>query len=98
MDSPEETVQLIIAESERLTQYLNALPPEAWRTPSACKRWEVRDVVAHLAAQAEFYVEVISRSLQGDISTPEGRAAPAGPPRPTDLVRGWRPPRDSPGN
>ena len=52
MDSPEDTVQLVIVESERLTQYLTALPPEAWRKPSACDRWEVRDVVAHLAGQA----------------------------------------------
>ena len=75
MDSPEERVKIVIAESERLKQYLNALPPEAWRTPSACDRWEVRDVVAHLAAQGQFYADMISRSLQGDTSTPEGRPA-----------------------
>jgi uncharacterized protein (TIGR03083 family) len=76
MDSPEVTVQLVIAESERLIQYLDILPPEAWRTPSACDRWEVRDVVAHLAAQGQFYADMITRSLQGDASTPEGRPAP----------------------
>jgi uncharacterized protein (TIGR03083 family) len=76
MDSPEETVQLVIAESERLIQYLNTLSPEAWRTPSACDRWEVRDVVAHLAGQGQFYADMIAQSLQGDASTPEGRPAP----------------------
>jgi uncharacterized protein (TIGR03083 family) len=76
MDSPEETVKLIMAESERLTQYLTALPPEAWSTPSACARWEVRDVVAHLAGQGEFYADAIMRSLQGDPSPPAGRPAP----------------------
>ena len=65
MDTPEETVQLIIAESERLTQYLTTLPPEAWSRPSACMRWEVRDVVAHLASGAEVYTDVITRSVQG---------------------------------
>ena len=75
MDSPEDTVQLVIAESERLIQYLHTLPPEAWRTPSACDRWEVRDVVAHLAVQGQFYADMISRSLQGNASTPEGRPA-----------------------
>jgi uncharacterized protein (TIGR03083 family) len=75
MDSPEDTVQLVIAESERLTQYLTALPPEAWRKPSACDRWEVRDVVAHLAGQAENYAAWITRSLQGDASTPAGLPA-----------------------
>ena len=76
MDSPEDTVKLLIAESDRLIQYLTTLPPEAWRTPSACTRWEVRDVVAHLANQGEFYADAITRSLQGDPSPPGGRPAP----------------------
>src|SRR5262245_42846110 len=75
MDSPEETVKLVIAESERLIRYLHTLLPEAWRTLSACNRWEVRDVVAHLAAQGQFYADMVSRSLQGDTSTPAGRPA-----------------------
>src|SRR5215471_19572623 len=73
MDSPEETVKLIMAESERLTQYLHSLPPEAWSTPSACARWEVRDVVAHLVLGAEIYAESISCGLRGDASAPAGR-------------------------
>lgn len=75
MPSPEETVQLVITESERLIQYLHTLPPEAWRTPSACDRWEVRDVVTHLAIQGQFYADMIARSLQGDASTPAGLPA-----------------------
>ena len=76
MDSPEERVKIVIAESGRLKQYLNTLSPEAWCMPSACDRWEVRDVVAHLAAGGQFYADMVSRSLQGDASTPEGRPAP----------------------
>jgi uncharacterized protein (TIGR03083 family) len=76
MDSAEETVKILIAESERLKQYLTSLPPEAWSKPSACGRWEVRDVVAHLAGGAEFCTDVISRGLQGDVSPPAGRPAP----------------------
>ena len=76
MDTPADTVKLLITESDRLIQYLTTLPPEAWRTPSACTRWEVRDVVAHLANQGEFYADAIRRSLQGDPSPPGGRPAP----------------------
>jgi uncharacterized protein (TIGR03083 family) len=76
MDSPEEIVQLVIAESERLIEYLHTLSPAAWRKPSACDRWEVRDVVAHLVGQGEFYAEAITRSLQGDPSPPGNRPAP----------------------
>jgi len=73
MNAPEDTVKLIIAESERLTQSLTTLPPEAWSTPSACECWEVRDVVAHLAIDTEVSTDVIARSVQGDASPPAGR-------------------------
>jgi uncharacterized protein (TIGR03083 family) len=76
MLAPEDTVTMMIAESERLSQYLSTLSPEAWCLPSACARWEVRDVVAHLVNQGEFYAETITRSLQGDSSPPVGRPAP----------------------
>jgi uncharacterized protein (TIGR03083 family) len=75
MDAPEDQIELVQAESERLKQYLSTLPPDAWHQPSACDRWQVRDVVAHLAGTAEFYSELISRGLQGDASPPEGAAA-----------------------
>src|SRR6266567_2865385 len=73
MHAPADTVQLILAESECLTQYLTTLPPAAWRIPSACERWEVRDVVAHLTLEAEMYTDMITRSVQGDASPPAGR-------------------------
>jgi uncharacterized protein (TIGR03083 family) len=75
MASPEETVQILLAESERLTHYLPTLSPAAWNAPSACHRWEVRDVVAHLAGQAEFYAAMIADSLRGDVSPPADRPA-----------------------
>ena len=76
MDPPEERVQIAIGETERLKEYLNSLPPEAWSKPTACDRWEVRDVVAHLAWSAEYFTERTHQSLQGDSSTPEGQPAP----------------------
>jgi len=48
MEALEARVALIQAEAAGLAQYLTTLPPEAWRQPSACQGWEVRDVVAHL--------------------------------------------------
>ena len=64
-------VTLIQAEAERLAQYLATLPPDAWRQPSACQGWEVRDVVAHLIQGAQFYVHTISRGVQGDMARPQ---------------------------
>jgi uncharacterized protein (TIGR03083 family) len=76
MEIPAYRVQLVQSESEQLLQYLTGLPPEAWHHPSACHRWEVRDVVGHLIAGAEFYAGTVSRGLQGDVSPPT--ALPAG--------------------
>ncbi|WP_089940631.1 maleylpyruvate isomerase family mycothiol-dependent enzyme [Candidatus Entotheonella palauensis] len=75
MDAPGDRIELLQAESERLKQYLTTLPPDAWHQPSACDRWQVRDVVAHLAGTAEFYMAVISGGLQGDASPPEALRA-----------------------
>jgi len=76
MDSPEERVSISIAESGRLQEYLSSLPPEAWSKPSACDRWEVRDVVAHLGGVAEAYIQRIHESLRIDLSTYEEQSAP----------------------
>jgi uncharacterized protein (TIGR03083 family) len=70
-------VTLIQAEAERLAQYLATLPPDAWRQPSACQGWEVRDVVAHLIQGAQFYVHTISRGVQGDMARPPELVPPA---------------------
>jgi uncharacterized protein (TIGR03083 family) len=76
MIPPKDIVTMLIAESERLIHYLTTLTSTDWHTPSACARWEVRNVVAHLANQGEFYADAITRSLQGDPSPPGGRPAP----------------------
>ncbi|MCH8186445.1 MAG: maleylpyruvate isomerase family mycothiol-dependent enzyme [Chloroflexi bacterium] len=76
MDSPEARVKIASAESERLNEYLSSLSAEAWSKPSACDRWEVRDVVAHLVGVAQSYTERTHRSLRGDSSPPEGLPAP----------------------
>src|SRR5437016_2467260 len=49
MATQAELVTVVQTESERLQQYLAALPQDAWTTPSACALWEIRDVVAHMS-------------------------------------------------
>jgi len=71
MEAPENLVKVIQTEAERLTESLQTLSPEAWSTPSACDLWEVGDVAAHLVFVAEFYADVISRGVRGDVSPPE---------------------------
>jgi uncharacterized protein (TIGR03083 family) len=72
METPHSRVTLVQAATAQLRQYLHTLPPEAWRRPSACQHWEVRDVVGHLILAAELYLGAISRGLHGDTSPPAG--------------------------
>ena len=77
MDSFVDRVKILQSESERIKQYLQALPPEALRKPSACTQWQVQDVIAHLVGVAETYANSVSRGLQGDTAPLPGRL-PAG--------------------
>jgi uncharacterized protein (TIGR03083 family) len=72
METPANRVQLIRSTSRQFGQYLHALPAASWNQPSACDRWEVRDVVGHLILGAELYFGIVSRGLHGDTSPPEG--------------------------
>ena len=77
MATEAERVKVVQTESERLKQYLAALPEDAWTKPSACALWEIRDVVAHLSSAANAYTGHITRGLRGDTSPPAaGRPAP----------------------
>jgi len=68
MVTPQDRVNLVKSESERLKEYLTGLPSEVWSQASACDLWQVRDVVAHLTWAAEGFAEAISRGIRGDAS------------------------------
>jgi len=76
MSTQTALVTVIQTESERLQQYLAALPQDAWTKPSACPLWDVRDVVAHLSRAPHAYTGHITRGLQGDTAPPAGTPAP----------------------
>jgi uncharacterized protein (TIGR03083 family) len=64
------------------------LPPEAFDHPTACHRWAVRDLLAHLVLATNFQTSMMRRGLQGDSSPPEGLpvAGALRAPTVTDLV------------
>ena len=66
METPETRVQLIQSASVQLGQYLHASPAAAWRRPSACDRWEVRDVIGHLILGLN---STLTSSLEGCTGT-----------------------------
>ena len=75
MDTPAQLIKVLQREAERLMQDLSTLAPDAWRRPSACDLWEVRDVVGHLTCMAERFRGTVSRAVRGA----EGRLMKGGP-------------------
>lgn len=59
-------------EAERLASYLGSLSPEGWNHSTACELWQVGDMLGHLVWIGEFYVQFVSRALEGDITPPPG--------------------------
>jgi len=76
MTSPEQRVELVKSESQRIQHYLQDLSDEDLNLISACDAWEVRDVVAHLTASVDLYESAISKGVTGDSNPPEGLSAP----------------------
>ena len=76
METLEDRVRIAASESARLKKYLGSLPAEAWNKPSACDRWSVRDVVAHLSEVGDAYVQRIHESMQIDLTKWDDQAAP----------------------
>ena len=75
MTSPEQRVELVKSESQRIQRYLEDLSDKDLTQTSACDAWEVRDVVAHLTASVDLYESAISRGITGDSNPPEGLSA-----------------------
>ena len=65
-------MKLFRSESQRFRKYLNTLSTEALDLPSACDKWNVGEVVAHLAWAVETYGGMMARGLHGDQSPIEG--------------------------
>ena len=76
MESPETRVRIAENESGRLKEYLASLSEEDWNKPSACQRWTVRDLVAHMAWVAESYTNRIHQSLRGEAVPADGSPPP----------------------
>ena len=72
MDTIQDRVALVKAESDKLGRFLESLSGQDRGQPSACDGWTVADVVAHLIGGAEMYTEHIFRGLQGTKSLPMG--------------------------
>ncbi len=72
MDALEHRVREVVLESERLYDYLSNLPDGAWKQQSACERWSIAAVVAHIISVADRHIGSITSGLQGDVVSSHG--------------------------
>ena len=84
-DQVKERIEVSKAESARLGQRLRGLSADDLNRPSACDRWAVGDVVAHLVFVVQFQKNMIVRGMQGDDSAPEGARRPGAADVPTEV-------------
>ena len=74
--SVEQNVQIVRALSNDLAGFLYTLPEDVWRDAdvyaSACDRWNMADVVAHLIDVAITFTMSIERAIGGSASPPMG--------------------------
>jgi len=77
MPTWEERANSLREQSQRFQRYLADLRADAWDQQSACDQWLVKDVVAHLVGNAEFYATTVERGLKGQYDPFQGRP-PAG--------------------
>ena len=89
-DRVRERVETARTEAARLEHRLRGLTAEQLGQPSACDRWSVADVAAHLAFVAQFQTRMIGRGLQGDDSMPEAarQQGPDAPPASEMIAQG----------
>lgn len=74
-------------EFDRLHKFLLVLPAADWGRSVAFTNWTIADVVAHLAWEAEVYVDSILRGLKGDTAPWTGfPQARAGDPQQVDRL------------
>ena len=63
MTMHENWVKVLQSGMERVQGYLAGLAETEWTHQSACDRWEVRHVVAHLSGVSEFYAITVECGL-----------------------------------
>ena len=76
--SPNTNEILITIEglSKHLIQGLNKLTDDQWESPSRCHMWAVKDVVSHLVAINGFFLNSMTRALEGDSLPAHGMPNP----------------------
>lgn len=94
--SSSEVVDAVSGQRDRLLGTLRSLDEHAWRAPTRCSRWDVRQLAAHLVDGTDFFATtlaaardgVATRLLQGfdPVDTPKKLVRDRGEQAPTQVL------------
>ena len=85
IDRVRENIDVAKREFARLEGRLAALSAEDFDRASACDKWAVGDVVAHVVFVVQFQKNMTTRGLQGESGAPEGAKRAAADDVPADV-------------
>lgn len=90
IDRVKENIEVAKREFARLESRLRGLSAEDFNRESACDKWQVGDVVAHVVFVVQFQKNMTTRGLKGEADAPEGarRAAAADVPADVRIAQG----------
>ena len=69
-----DLVEAVIAEVNRLQDFLKSLDLQTWAIDSTSEGWTIEDVIAHLAENIDGWSNNIIRAIAGNADPPEGQA------------------------
>ena len=84
-DRVKETIEVAKREFARLEGRLRGLSTEDFNRASACDKWQVGDVVAHVVFVVQFQKNMTTRGLKGESDAPEGARRAAKEDVPADV-------------
>ena len=89
-DKVKQRIEVAKAEFARLERRLKGLSTEDFNRASACDKWQLGDVVAHVVFVVQFQKNMTARGLQGEADAPQGarRAAAEDVPADVRIARG----------
>lgn len=85
IDQVKERIEVAKREFARLECRLTSLSPEEFNRPSACDKWTVGDVVAHVVFVVQFQKNMTQRGLKGEADAPQGARRAAAQDIPADV-------------
>jgi hypothetical protein len=76
MLNPNTLLDIVAESSNKFITGLSDLKSSEWEIPSKCHQWAIKDVSSHILAIDGFFLNSLSRAIEGDGNPTEGMPNP----------------------